>query len=112
VRVLVALPLVLACSACSSKSVGPTVVTFPDGLPTNNSNALPQVSPPDVDFPPVSVAPVDDASTDEGRGSDAGPADEDTTGTDAADGGAHDPAADANSDATPSGGAVADAGGE
>jgi hypothetical protein len=63
-RSLVAVLLVLACSACTSASSGPrsTVITYPEGLPGNDTTVYPPT--PDVYVPPILVAPIDDASAD------------------------------------------------
>jgi hypothetical protein len=56
--------LLLGLSSCTSASSGPrsTVITFPEGLPGNDTTVYPPT--PDVYVPPILVAPIDDASAD------------------------------------------------
>ncbi len=67
-RSLVAVLLVLTCSACTSASSGArsTVITFPEGLPGNDTTVYPQA--PDAYVRPIVVAALDDASADADSG--------------------------------------------
>jgi hypothetical protein len=94
---------VLGAWSCTSSSSGPIVVTYPEGLPGNDTTVYPPA--PDVYVPPILVAPLDDASADTDS------ALMDVVAVDTSDAGLDAPGADAATDGSVAAAVAADAGG-